>query len=417
MDHLQRSILKRLFLAWLLLSLAALAGATLYSAWQLNQLVKRAVHAEFQRISPVGADLDATGLFIQVHFSRLRLYDRRGHLLRESLNPSFPIQPGHWEPKLQELPRDGHPHIHTFEVQRRSLVQWLLPLHRQGDPEVGYLEGVMLLDQGAMQVLKTSVRASTISILLSVAATALLLYPLMLSLNRRVYRFADEVLKGNIEIASVLGAAIAQRDSDTGHHNYRVTLYAIRLAEALHSEQVDMRALIMGAFLHDVGKIGIRDAILLKPGPLSPEEFETIRTHVKRGIDIVHPSHWLIPARDVIAHHHEKYDGSGYGHGLLGEAIPLVARIFAIVDVFDALTSHRPYKTAMSCQEALELMKLDSGKHFDPGILDVFLTLAEGLQHEVGQASEVELIAKLLRVVERYRLQTLKEEGSSRTRR
>lgn len=294
-------------------------------------------------------------------------------------------------------------------ILKRLLLAWLLL-------SLAVLVGVGIfatwrVSQGSLQVVNTLTRTITITVLCSIAATALLLYPLMLSLNRRIYRFADEALKGNIEIASVLGAAVAQRDHDTGHHNHRVTLYAIRLAEALGSEKVNMRALIMGAFLHDVGKIGIRDAILLKPGPLSQEEFAVIQTHVKRGIDIVHPSHWLIPARDVIASHHEHFDGSGYPKGLAGEDIPLVARIFAIVDVFDALTSQRPYKESIPCREALAILGDASSGHFDPELLQTFLPIAQALYHEVSEASEVELIAKLLRIVERYRIQTLKEEG------
>ena len=185
--------------------------------------------------------------------------------------------------------------------------------------------------------------------LVAVLLTTVALYPVILSLNRKVLDFSREVVKGNLEMASVLGAAYCQRDSDTNAHNFRVTLYAIALGEAVGIDATGMRALILGAFLHDVGKIGISDNILLKPAKLDPEEFSIMRTHVTLGLEILQDAEWLQAATDVVGNHHEKFDGTGYPRGLKGEAIPLNARIFAIVDVFDALASERPYKQPMSC--------------------------------------------------------------------
>ena len=185
------------------------------------------------------------------------------------------------------------------------------------------------------------------------------LYPVIITLSRRVIRFSDQVTKGNLEIVTVLGAAIAKRDSNTGSHNYRVTLYAIRLGEAVGTDKVDMRALILGAFLHDVGKIGIRDDILLKPTELNDEEVAIMHTHVQLGIGIIQTSEWLHATHDVIKYHHEKYDGSGYMKGLRGEEIPLEARIFAIVDVFDALTSSPVSYTHLDVYKRQEQHRVD----------------------------------------------------------
>jgi HD-GYP domain-containing protein (c-di-GMP phosphodiesterase class II) len=206
-----------------------------------------------------------------------------------------------------------------------------------------------------------------------------------------VLNFSREVVNGNLEMASVLGAAIAKRDSDTNAHNYRVTLYAIALGEAVDLDPTAMRALILGAFLHDVGKIGISDNILLKPGKLNDDEFAVMRTHVDLGIDILRDSSWLRAALDVVGNHHEKVDGSGYPKGLRGEEIPLNARIFAIVDVFDALTSERPYKKAMSCETALSIIEEGSGRHFDPQLVARFSAMAHELHRQLASVDDAAL--------------------------
>mgnify|MGYP000885686299 FL=1 len=190
------------------------------------------------------------------------------------------------------------------------------------------------------------------AVLIAILATSLLLYPVIVSLNRDVLRFSHQVLRGNLEMASVLGAGIAKRDSYTGDHNFRVALYAIKLGEA-------------------VG--------------LTPEEFALMRTHVALGVDIIDESEWLQGAREVIEGHHEKFDGSGYLRGLKGEQIPLNARIFAIVDVFDALTSRRPYKEPMPLVAALGIIQTDAGTHFDPKLVSIFQEIAAAMYANVDR--------------------------------
>ena len=193
----------------------------------------------------------------------------------------------------------------------------------------------------------------------------------------------------------VMGAAIAKRDSDTHAHNYRVTLYALALGRAAELPAPTLRTLIAGAFLHDVGKIGIPDAILLKPAKLSTEEFETMKQHVALGRDILASATWLAQAIDVAEFHHEKFDGSGYLRGLAGEDIPLTARVFAIADVFDALTSRRPYKEPMSPQSALEIMARDAGSHFDPALFTRFQSEAVRWHLEIATLDEAMLTKRL----------------------
>ena len=213
----------------------------------------------------------------------------------------------------------------------------------------------------------------------AVLAASLLLYPVILRLLRRLAGLSHSLLDSNLQTLQVLGSAIAKRDSDTDLHNFRVTIYSVLIAEALGLDNRTMRPLIKGAFLHDIGKIGIRDNILLKPGKLDTVEFEEMKRHVDYAVDIVSRSQWIGESLPVVACHHEKFQGKGYSKGIAGEAIPLLARIFAIADVFDALTSRRPYKEPMGFEDSVAIIIEGRGNHFDPTVLDVFLTIARPL--------------------------------------
>jgi HD-GYP domain-containing protein (c-di-GMP phosphodiesterase class II) len=213
------------------------------------------------------------------------------------------------------------------------------------------------------------------------------------------------LLKSNIELMEVLGSAIALRDSNTDAHNYRVTAYAMAMGKALRLPERPMRDLIAGAFLHDAGKIGISDAILLKPGPLTPAEMQVMRSHVSLGAGIVARSDWLRGAREVVEFHHEKFDGSGYLKGLAAGAIPVGARAFAIIDVFDALVSRRPYKQPLPFDEAMAILERGRGAHFDPALLDVFRGIAAEFHGQISAADDSALRRTVrLRVARHFRL-------------
>lgn len=252
----------------------------------------------------------------------------------------------------------------------------------------GRFSGLYRVDEALDKALTRQVTWSVAGIFLAVVLSTGVLVPVLLALEGKVIRHARDAVDANIDALVTLGNAIAQRDSDTDAHNYRVTLYAIRLAEHVGLDDEAIRHLILGAFLHDVGKIGVPDAILLKPGKLTEEEFAVMRTHVGRGLAIVARSRWLAPASEVIGGHHERYDGSGYPQGLSGEAIPLAARIFAVVDVFDALTSKRPYKEPFPLDRAKAIMLEGRGRHFDPELLDRFLEIADAVYDECCIADE-----------------------------
>ena len=243
------------------------------------------------------------------------------------------------------------------------------------------------MSRSALHEREQQIRGAVLTASISVFAAALLLYPLMSGLLGQTVALSSRLLESNLSLLRSLGNAIAKRDADTDAHNYRVTCYAVTLAEALGVGKETIAELVLGAFLHDVGKIGIPDQILLKPGRLTSEEFQIMQTHAMLGIEIVAGNPWLAGAEKTIRHHHERFDGKGYPDELAGEAIPLAARIFTLVDVFDALTSVRPYKPALSLEETLTIMKKEVGQHFDPAIYAVFRQIAPIL-YEQGQSRD-----------------------------
>jgi len=193
-------------------------------------------------------------------------------------------------------------------------------------------------------------------------------------LERRVAEATSEIRMRERETLLRLARAGEYRDEETGNHIIRMAKYSRIIAEELGLSREDAEVIEMAAPMHDIGKIGIRDEILLKPGKLTPEEFEIMKTHTIIGHDILKdsPSKFLQMGGIIALGHHEKFDGSGYPYGKKGEEIPIEARIVAVADVFDALISERPYKNAWSTHAALEYMESHRGRHFDPDALDAF---------------------------------------------
>lgn len=167
--------------------------------------------------------------------------------------------------------------------------------------------------------------------------------------------------------------ALELRDQDTQGHTQRVTRLTEELARKMGIAGEDLNHIHRGALLHDIGKMGIPDRILKKAGVLTDEERAIIQKHTEYAYQFLKKIDYLAPAMDIPYCHHEKWDGSGYPRGLKGEAIPLAARIFAVVDVYDALTSDRPYRPAWPVEDALQYIQEQAGKHFDPGVVSVFL--------------------------------------------
>ncbi len=186
----------------------------------------------------------------------------------------------------------------------------------------------------------------------------------------------EQIKRTQLDIIHMLGRASEYKDNETGLHVKRMSEYSHLLALAAGWSTDEAEALLYAAPMHDIGKIGIPDAILQKPGPLTDEEFDIMRQHPIMGLHIIGdtPSPLLQLAKVVARTHHEKFDGSGYPAGLSGFDIPQAGRITAIADVFDALTSKRPYKDAWPLEKAFALLNDQKGKHFDPELVDLFIS-------------------------------------------
>ncbi len=194
-------------------------------------------------------------------------------------------------------------------------------------------------------------------------------------LNQKVKETTASLKKSEYEALEVLSKAAEYKDPETASHIARVSHYSKLLAKAYGLSEDEQEIIFYAAPLHDIGKIGISDAILLKPGKLTPEEFAQMQEHSTIGGNILNEKEniYLQAGEQIALTHHEKYNGKGYPKGLQGKDIPLFGRIVAVADVFDALTSRRPYKEAWSFERALNLLIEEKGKHFDPQLIEYFI--------------------------------------------
>jgi len=232
-------------------------------------------------------------------------------------------------------------------------------------------------------------------------ATAAALYPALRQRQRWLTRAVSTITRDNIDFLSLLGKLTELRSGETAGHNLRVTLYTLMFTEALQLPPEDIVRTVKGAMLHDVGKLAVPDSILGKPGPLTADERLEMNKHVGYGLEIISQSLILQEAAPVVGGHHERYDGQGYPVGLRGEAIPREARLFAVVDVFDALTSQRVYKSAQGIETALATMAAGRGSQFDPVLLDRFSELAPAFFSRVPD-DEAMLARQLLEQLQPY---------------
>lgn len=320
-------------------------------------------------------------------FDIAEIYDTHGNKLAEATTEA-----GHAAESA--LPHHGRPSYRQASYESLHLAdgRWLLrvfvPLHAEDSAISGYFEGVRIIPAWQQRQIQFDALSAALMAGLASLLCGMVLYPVVIRLYDENARKTLEVLDSHIAMMEALGRAIAKRDSDTGAHNYRVAWMAARIATVMGLSGNRMQALIAGSFLHDVGKIGVPDAVLLKPGRLDADEMAIMRTHVTLGEEIVTGMGWLEGAAHIVANHHEKWDGSGYPRGIAGADIPLEARIFALVDVFDALCSKRPYKAPLPFAEAVAIITRDSGTHFDPGVIAAFLPLAETLHRSLYPLDE-----------------------------
>jgi response regulator RpfG family c-di-GMP phosphodiesterase len=310
--------------------------------------------------------------------------------------------------------RDGHEAARLFETERSPLT--ITDLKMPGMDGLQLLQHVRARDADAAVIMLTGaadVRAAVES--LKQGASDFILKPVnldqvLLSAERALERrqllierrehqalLEHRVAEATRDLAAALGelqetyqatlealgSALATREVGTELHSRRVHAYSLALARAHGLPRAELDALGRGVLLHDIGKIGISDAILLKPGPLSLEEWATMRSHPEIGRQILERIPFLRDAIPVVLHHHERWDGTGYPRGLAGPAIPIGARIFAVADAFDAMTFDRPYSQAISLDEARDRIREAAGTHFDPEVVASFLGMPIAVLAEV----------------------------------
>jgi HD-GYP domain-containing protein (c-di-GMP phosphodiesterase class II) len=281
-------------------------------------------------------------------------------------------------------------------------VYLVLPLRKSNGEVAAYATGIFTLTGQVFSQIYRKIFSAIVLVIAVIALTTLALYPIISLLLAKLVKLCKRLLDANLDMLEVLGSAIAKRDSDTDLHNYRVAIYSVRIAEAIGTDRGSTRSLIKGAFLHDIGKISISDNILQKPGRLNELEFDAMKKHVQLGLDIVAGSEWLADTATVVGFHHEKYDGSGYSQSISGMDIPLNARIFAIADVFDALTSERPYKKAYNFSRAMKILQEGSGTHFDPLVLEAFGKISEQLHSDYAYRDDDKPREDLSTIVNEY---------------
>ncbi|KJU81922.1 response regulator [Candidatus Magnetobacterium bavaricum] len=416
---IHKRLILRLFLGWIVISIVAGAVVFFLKLEEIDEFVEKLAFAESRsliddkKVYLESSDPKKKEYLVQLlrehivkgHFVIVEVYDKDKQKRAEVMAPeSVRI-----EKYLTSLNKYMGIHNLSDELtynrvyfDNRIYLQVFVPLFADDSSLIGYFEGVYHVDDKTMDDIKNLILYSMLHVIIAVFATTVLLYPIIISMNRDLVKYSAELSDANIGILRALGGAIAKRDSDTHIHNYRVTVYAVRLAEAMGVESAIIVSLMKGSFLHDAGKIAISDNILLKPGKLTDEEFNHMKTHVQHGVDIIGNTAWLEDAIEVVQYHHEKYDGTGYMAGLKGQDIPLGARIFAITDVFDALTSKRPYKEPFSYEKTVDILKQSRGSHFDPEVLDVFLTISKDLYEHISKGSDTVLIATLDRFIKKY---------------
>ncbi|MFZ2267493.1 MAG: HD domain-containing phosphohydrolase [Azonexus sp.] len=336
-----------------------------------------------------GHAMEAARTFTGGLFDIAEIYDQQGKKLAEAMTGEGSavenVLPGHGVPSYRKA---------FYSSLRLPDGRWVMrifvPLQQadEGSPITGYFEGVRVMPEWQHQEMLANALTAALMVGLASLLCGAAIYPVVVHLSADNAQKAREVLDSHISMMEALGRAIAKRDSDTGAHNYRVALISAQIAEHLGFDDHAMQSLIAGSFLHDVGKIAIPDAILLKPGKLDEQEFAIMRTHVGQGEEIVTGMGWLDGANAVVASHHEKWNGRGYPRQLQGEAIPLSARIFAVADVFDALCSKRPYKAPMSFEAAMAILEQDTGSHFDPQVMAVFRPMAQEIHLTLIDAPE-----------------------------
>lgn len=312
-------------------------------------------------------------------------------IIRHTLSPHYRVRLANSGEIALKLIEKQLPDIILLDIMMPGLSGYQVCSLLKSDPRYAHIPIIFITAMGAIEdeakgfelgAVDYITKPISAPILLARIKTHLSLYDQQRALESLVHERTQELYQTRLQIIQNLGRAAEYKDNETGLHVIRMSHYAHLIAQAagIGGEELD---LILNAMpMHDIGKIGIPDYILQKPGPLTDEEWQIMRTHPKIGADIIGEANnpLMNYARIIALSHHEKWDGSGYPHGLKGEDIPFLGRLAAIADVFDALTSERPYKQAWSVEQAIAVIQKDAGSHFDPHLVTCFMHALDNIQ-------------------------------------
>lgn len=304
-------------------------------------------------------------------------------LLRDLLTPHYRVRLATSGENALKLIQKNPPDLILLDIMMPGMDGYTVCQTLKSDPRYTHIPIIFVtamsdthdethgFEVGAVDYITKPISAPVV---LARVKTHLALHNQQLALEQEVRERTEELHETRLQIIQRLGRAAEYKDNETGRHVIRMSHYArvMALKAGVPDDEAD---LIFNAMpMHDIGKIGIPDRIILKPGPLDEEEWAIMRQHPQIGADIIgeHNHPLMQYARTIALTHHEKWDGSGYPNGLIGEQIPFVGRLAALADVYDALTSKRPYKEAWSIERAASVIHEGAGKHFDPGLMSLF---------------------------------------------
>lgn len=304
-------------------------------------------------------------------------------LLRDVLSPFYRVRLATSGENALKLIQKSPPDLILLDIMMPGMDGYAVCHALKSDPRYAHIPIIFVtamsdaqdetrgFEVGAVDYITKPISAPVV---LARVKTHLALHNQQLALEQEVRERTEELHETRLQIIQRLGRAAEYKDNETGRHVIRMSHYAriMALKAGVPDDEAD---LIFNAMpMHDIGKIGIPDRIILKPGPLNDEEWALMRQHPQIGADIIgENTHPLMQyARSIALTHHEKWDGSGYPNGLVGEQIPFVGRLAVLADVYDALTSKRPYKEAWSVEKASQIIHEGAGKHFDPNLMAIF---------------------------------------------
>jgi len=413
--HPRRIFISRLAVVWMIVTIISVVIVALFGFKQINGYILNILKSESKQYLDLFKDFRSTGSsyakarmeneaakLLSMNFVIISLYDESKHIVFNVYRDDFTAINSYSDSYSIDLSENFKPVWKRFRAYEREYIILILPILDNDSGLIGFFRTVYMVNDEMLTGLKNLIALVEVIVSFIIFATLLIVYPIVFHLNKGLVDTSKKLLKSNIGMLKALGSAIAKRDYETSLHNYRVTVSSIILGDSVGLADSAIRGLIIGALLHDVGKIAIPDAILLKPNKLNDEEFEIMMTHVNNGLDIIKQYEWLELGVAVVGCHHEKFDGSGYPNGLEKEGIPITARIFAIVDVFDALTSNRPYKMAFSYEEAVSIMRDRTGTHFDPDLMDVFFSVSDRIYDLCLDIDEKTANSEFEKMVARY---------------